>query len=185
MTMGIVGLGNTGAAVAKRAKAFDMHVLAYTRSERSGCPEHVDGLYCADKGDAIDELLRRSDFIALCCNLSDETYHMIGDAQFALMKPTACLINMARGAVVDERALYRALTEGRIARACSDVFEAEPLPVDSPFWSLPNMMITPHATPRVRDMQGSALDILLENVRHYRNGEPMRNRMTPRDVFTR
>ena len=110
---------------------------------------------------------------------------MIGMDQMKKMKPTACLINLARGSLIDENALYQALRDGVIARAGCDVFEKEPLPADSPLWDLPNMMVSPHSTPRVADIYGNALDILIENIGRYRRGEPMRNRLGERDVYTK
>ncbi|MDR1541885.1 MAG: D-2-hydroxyacid dehydrogenase [Clostridiales bacterium] len=184
-TMGIIGLGNTGRAVATRAKAFQMRALGYNRSDLNPIPEGIDEFYCKQRGDGFERLLKESDFIVLSCGLTDETYHMIGTEEFSVMKPTACLINISRGAVVDEEALLAALENNVIARAASDVFETEPLPKESPLWRLPNMMITPHATPRVADIQFSALQILLENIEHYRRGEPMKNRLTDRDVYTK
>ena len=184
-TLGIVGLGNTGRAAAARAKAFDMRVLAYTRSPRDRLPDHVDALWCADRGESVEPLLRDSDYVLLCCNLSDATWQLIGREQLAMMKPTAFLINMGRGGLVDHAALYEALRDGVIRGAAADVFDPEPLPADSPLWDLPNMLITPHATPRVADFQRSSIQALLENIRHWRADEPLRNRFLPRDVFTR
>lgn len=183
-TLGIVGLGNTGRAIARRAKAFDMRVLAYSRSARSPLPENVDAYYAADCGDTIRPLLAACDYLVLCCHLSNETYHLIGRDELAAMKPTAFLINMARGAVVDQAALYEALCSHKIAGAASDVFEEEPLPPDDPLWGLDNMLITPHATPRVADFEGNSTKALFENIEHYKNGEPMVNRFTARDVYT-
>ncbi|MDR1559257.1 MAG: D-2-hydroxyacid dehydrogenase [Clostridiales bacterium] len=184
-TIGIIGLGNTGRAVALRAKAFQMRVLGYDRANFAEIPDGVDEFYAKEKGDDISHLLSDSDFLVLSCHLSDETYHMIGKAQLEAMKPSACLINIARGSLVDENALYDALKNNVIARAGSDVFEEEPLPASSPLWDLPNMFITPHATPRVASIQGNALSILIENIGHYRNNEPMKNRLTERDVYTK
>ena len=183
-TMGIIGYGNTGQALAKRAKALDMRVLVYSRSAREKS-DFVDEYYAMDKGDTVDALLRESDFLVLCCHLSDETYHMIGEKQFGMMKKSAILINMARGGVVDEKALYQALKDKTIAGAGCDVFDEEPLPPDNPLWDLPNIMITPHMTPRVPSIQDSALNILLDNVERYKKGEPMRNRLSERDMYTK
>ena len=183
-TMGIIGLGNTGMEAASMAKAFNMRVLGYSRGERKTLPANVDEYYHAGQAGGLDTLLRESDFVVLCCRLSDQTYRLIGEREFSLMKPSAVLINMARGAVVDEAALVTALKTGVIAGAASDVFEIEPLPAESPLWDLPNMMITPHATPRVADIQANSLDILLENIRRYKDGTPMLNRLTEEDVYT-
>lgn len=183
-TLGIVGLGNTGRAVARRAKAFDMRVLAYSRRVRETMPEDVDAYYAADAGDTVRPLLEACDYLVLCCHLSDETYHLIGRRELACMKPTAFLINLARGAVVDQAALFEALRGRVIAGAASDVFETEPLPADDPLWDLDNFLITPHATPRVADFQGNSTAALFENIRRYRSGEPLLNRFTERDVYT-
>ena len=184
-TLGIVGLGNTGRAAALRAKAFDMRVLAYTRRHRDTPPENVDRCLCADDGDSLIPMLRECDYVLLSCNLSDETWHLIGEAELAAMKPTAFLVNMSRGGIVDQDALYRALRDGVIRGAAADVFDPEPLPPESPLWDLPNMLITPHATPRVADFQRSSIAALLENIRRWRADEPLLNRFTERDVFTK
>lgn len=182
-TVGIVGYGNTGRAVARRARAFDMRVLVYSRSVREK-PEDVDAYFAADAGDSLDPLLAESDYLVLCCLYSDETRRLIDRAALAKMKPTARLINMARGGVVDQAALIDALREGRIAGAGCDVFEEEPIPADDPIWQTPNLIITPHATPRVADFEGSSAAPLLENIRRYRAGEPMVNQLLARDVLT-
>jgi phosphoglycerate dehydrogenase-like enzyme len=183
-TIGIVGLGHTGKALARRAKAFDMTVLGYDR-ESSPLPEGVDRAFFRDKGDAIDELLKTSDIVVLAVRLSDETFHLIDDRAFSLMKPAAYLVNMSRGAVVDEAALYRALVNKTIAMAASDVFETEPLQKDSPLWDLPNFVITPHCTPEVPDLALSGLNIIRDNIRLYREGKVLRNQLDARDVYTK
>jgi phosphoglycerate dehydrogenase-like enzyme len=182
-TVGIVGLGHTGTELAARAKALGMRVVAYRR--RTTAPAGVDRLYSADAGDTLDPLLRESDFIVLAVPLSDATHHLIGARELGLMKPAAFLINMARGAVVDEDALVAALRAGRIAGAGLDTFAREPLPPDSPLWDAPNTLITPHVTPQVPDRTGRSLDIICENVRRYRAGEPLLNQLQPEDVYTR
>jgi phosphoglycerate dehydrogenase-like enzyme len=181
-TVGIVGLGNTGRELAVRCAALGMRVLGYRRSaiEIPG----VDSLYAAERGETIDELLRESDFVVLAVPLSDATHHLIGAPQLAIMKPGAVLVNMARGAVVDETALIDALREQRIGGAGLDVFAREPLPPESPLWDLPNVIITPHATPQVPDRTGRSLEIIRENARRYRADEPMLNLLGPEDVWT-
>ena len=184
-TIGIIGLGNTGRAVAKRAQAFEMRVMAYSRSAVEGLPENVDEYFAAERGENIDKMLSKCDFLVLCCHLSDETYHMIGKRELGMMKPSAVLINMARGAVVDQTALYEALNNRTIAGAGCDVFDPEPLPQDSPLWDLPNIIITPHATPRVANFAESSTRTLFENIKRYQNGEPLLNALTARDIFTK
>lgn len=183
-TMGIIGLGHTGAEVAKLARAFGMRVLAHRRRDVPA-PDTVDRLYCADRGETVEPLLRESDVVVIAAHLSDETYHLIGERELKLMKRTAYLINIARGAIVDEPALVAALESGVIAGAASDVFETEPLPPDAPVWDAPRMIITPHMTPRLPDRTQRSLDIITENVRRYRAGEPLLNALEPHHVFSR
>lgn len=183
-TVGIVGLGNTGSELAVRAKALGMRVLGYRRSAAEP-PAGVDRVFSAQKGDSLDELLRESDFVVLAVPLSDATHHLIDARALSLMKPTAFLVNMARGPVVDEDALLHALREGRLAGAGLDTFAQEPLPAESPLWDAPRTLITPHTTPQVPDRTGRSLDIIEENVRRYRAGQPLVNQLAPEDVYTR
>lgn len=183
-TMGIVGLGNTGRELATRAKALGMRVLGYRR--RSGeTPAGIDRVYCADLGDGLDELLAESDFVVLALGLSEVTYRLIDARELDLIGPKGYLINMARGPIVNERELVRALTEGRIAGAGLDTFEVEPLPADSALWDLRNVIITPHVTPAVPDRTARSLEIILENVRRFDAGEPLLNQLTREDVYDR
>ncbi len=138
-TIGIVGMGRIGYAVAKRALAFDMRVLYYKRERRRDWEEELGIEYVA-----MEQLLQASDFVTLHVPLTEETIHMIGTAELALMKSTAILVNIARGPVVDPYALYEALTEGQIAGAALDVTEPEPLNTDHPLLGLDNVIITPH-----------------------------------------
>ena len=177
-------MGYTGKAVAVRAKAFDMTVLGYGRTPEA-LPEGVDKIWYADKGDTIDSLLKESDIVVLTIRLSDETYHLIDERELNLMKPTAYLVNMSRGAVVNETALHKALVDKTIAMAASDVFETEPLPKESPLWDLPNFVITPHCTPEVSDLALNGLTIICENIKRYCEGTPLVNLVTAKDVYTK
>jgi glyoxylate reductase len=147
-TLGIIGMGRIGRAVAQRASGFEMEVIHTGR----------DGV-------ALDELLERSDFISLHCPLTPETQHMIDGAALARMKPTAILINTARGPIVDQAALARALTEGTIAGAALDVTDPEPPHREDPLLSAPNLIVVPHigsATHAARErMADMAVDNLL------------------------
>jgi phosphoglycerate dehydrogenase-like enzyme len=182
-TIGIIGMGYTGKTLAVRAKAFGMTVMGYGRTP-GPVPEGVDNMWYADNGDTIDPLLKESDIVVLTLRLSDETWHLIDERALGLMKPTAFMINMSRGAVVDEAALYKALVNKTIAMAASDVFEAEPLPKESPLWDMPNFVITPHCTPEVPDLALNGLNIICENIKRYREGSPLLNCLTARDVYT-
>jgi phosphoglycerate dehydrogenase-like enzyme len=183
-TMGIVGLGHTGRALALRAKAFEMNVTGYDR-EAFELPPGVDKAYFADKGQRVDALLKECDVVVLTVRLSDETFHIINERTLNLMKPDALLVNLSRGSVVDEAALYQALVKGTIAGAASDVFETEPLQKESPLWDLPNFVITPHCTPEVPDLALSGLNIIRDNIHRYREGRPLRNLLDARDVYTK
>lgn len=183
-TMGIVGLGHTGQELALRAKAFGMRVLA-CRRRATALPPGVDHLFSADAGDTLDRLLDESDFVVLALGLSDATHHLIGARELDRIGPAGYLINMARGAIVDEGALLDALAHGRIAGAASDTFAQEPLPADSPLWDAPRLLITPHVTPAVPDRTARSLDIICENIRRFRAGKPLQNLLTPEDLYTR
>ena len=138
-TLGIVGMGKIGEAVAMRAKGFSMDILYTNRSPRQAAEEEFQALRVS-----LDELLEKSDFVTLHCPLNDETRGMIGESQFRKMKKTAILINTSRGPVVDQRALFRACSEGWIWGAGLDVFEKEPIPTDDPLLTLPNVTTLPH-----------------------------------------
>jgi phosphoglycerate dehydrogenase-like enzyme len=181
-TVGIIGLGKTGAELALRCKAFQMQVLGYRRSP--GDVPGIDILYSADKGETVEKLLRRSDYVVLCISLNDATYHLLGERELAWMKRTAYLINMARGAVVDEEALVLSLKSGLIAGAGLDTVTEEPLEKGSPLWDLPNVMITPHVTPSLPDREERALSYVLQNIKAYSNEDPMVNQLTMRDLYT-
>ncbi len=136
-TLGIVGFGRIGQAVARRAAGFGMRILY---NNIRACPDIDVGVECAD----FTVLLRESDFVTVHTRLSPETYHIFEEEQFRMMKPSAVFVNTARGSVVDSNALYRALKEGWIAAAGIDVVEPEPIPMDSPLLGLPNLVIAPH-----------------------------------------
>lgn len=170
-TVGIVGLGGIGRAVARRAAALGMRVLA-TRRRPDGGPEGVEVLAGAD---GLERLLGESDFLVVTVPLTDATRGMIGEAELRRLAPGAVLVNVARGGVVDEDALLAALASGRLRGAGLDVFVREPLPADSPLWSLPNVLVTPHVSGTSHRYWRRQTDLILENIRRYRAGEPLRN----------
>ncbi|WP_419957634.1 2-hydroxyacid dehydrogenase [Psychrobacillus psychrotolerans] len=164
-TLGIVGMGRIGEAVARRAKGFDMNVLYHNRSRKLDAEETYGFTYAE-----LDELLKQSDFVILLTPLTPETKGLIGERELNMMKETAAIINVARGGIVDEQALYEALASKKIWAAGLDVFEQEPVPVDHPLLTLPNVTVSPHigsASIRTRQamMQMNAKDIeaVLEN----------------------
>jgi phosphoglycerate dehydrogenase-like enzyme len=170
-TLGIVGLGGIGRAVAWRAQALGMHVLAVRRGSRSA-PAGIELL----RGDgALDALLGRADHLVLTAPSTAETRGMIDAAALARMRPGAVLVNVARGDLVDEAALCEALSAGRLRAAALDVFSEEPLPPASPLWSLPNVLLLPHVSGTSSRFWRRQNDLILDNIRRYLAGEPLRN----------
>jgi phosphoglycerate dehydrogenase-like enzyme len=182
-TLGVVGFGHTGKAMAALGRAFGMKVMVYTRSTPAADP-NVDVMLSAEAGDTPDRLIAESDVVMLATQLTDATYHMFSSDEFARMKSSAIIINMARGPVIDEDALLAALHSGQIAGAGLDVFAQEPLPAGSPLWDEPKVLVTPHATPGLPDKTERSMQMILGNIARYRAGEPLINQITPEDVFT-
>jgi phosphoglycerate dehydrogenase-like enzyme len=170
-TLLIVGLGRIGARLARLAKAFDMRVIA-TRRDPSAGAGAAHAVYATAR---LRDLLGEADIVALACPLTPETENLIDAAALAAMKPSAHLVNVARGRVVDESALVGALQAGRIAAAALDVTVAEPLPAASPLWAMPNVLVTPHTAGETRAYEDGVIDILLENLERLWRGEPLRN----------
>lgn len=174
-TLGIIGMGRIGLALAQRAHfGFGMPILYNARRHHSEAEERFQARYCD-----IDTLLQESDYVCVVLPLTDETHHMIGAEQFKKMKSSAIFINAGRGPVVDEQALIAALKSGEIHAAGLDVFEQEPLPVDSPLLSLPNVVALPHigsATHETRyNMAACAVDNLIDAL----NGKVEKNCVNP------
>ena len=169
-TVGILGLGAIGREIARLCKAFDMKVIGVRRSagEAQTIPD-VDRVYPRER---LPELLDISDFVVLALPLTKETRGLIGEKELRRMKPTAYLINVARGAIVDEEALQRALEEKWIAGAGLDVFVKEPLPPESKFYELPNVIFSPHISGEMPDYETRATDVFCENLRRYLADEP-------------
>ncbi|HSB22062.1 MAG TPA: D-2-hydroxyacid dehydrogenase [Burkholderiaceae bacterium] len=166
-TLLIVGLGRIGSRLARLAKAFDMRVIA-TRRDPSAAADGVDAVHRSDR---LHELLGRADVVALTCPLTPETENLIDAPALAAMKPTAHLINVARGRVVDEPALIEALRQHRIAGAGLDVAREEPLAAASPLWAMPHVLITPHTAGETQVYEDAVIDILLENLERLWRGE--------------
>jgi phosphoglycerate dehydrogenase-like enzyme len=173
-TLLIVGLGHTGRALASRARAFGMHVLG-TRA-RPQVTENVDEVHAAD---ALADLLPRADFIAISTPLTDQTKHLIGPQEMALMKPGVILADVSRGGVIDQTALCAALQSGPIGAAALDVFEVEPLPASSPLWALENVLISPHCSSVHADWERASFDLFLDNLGRWIRSEPLVNVVSP------
>ncbi len=171
LTLGIVGLGGIGRAVARRAAALGMRVLATRRREGEG-PPGVEVL----RGDgALHRLLERSDVLVVTVPETPGTRGMIGAAELDRLPPGAVLVNVARGRVVDEEALVAALRAGRLRGAALDVFAREPLPPGSPLWTLPNVLVTPHVSGTSHRFWRRETDLIVDNVRRYLAGAPLLN----------
>jgi D-3-phosphoglycerate dehydrogenase / 2-oxoglutarate reductase len=176
-TVGIVGLGMIGSKIAQKLSGFEVRIVA------------VDPYVPLEKAAALrtnlvdlDTLLRESDIVTLHAKITDETRHIIGERELALMKPTAYLINTARGALVDEKALYEALRDGRIAGAGLDVFETEPPSSDNPLLGLKNVVLTPHIASWTEDALKKEADIAMEEVKRILAGKRPINLANP-EVF--
>ncbi|MFH1604184.1 MAG: D-2-hydroxyacid dehydrogenase [Pseudomonadota bacterium] len=168
-TMGLVGFGGVGTALARRAIGFEMNVLAVKRTPSA---QAIDGVAVWGM-DRFDELLARSDVVVVSVPLTSATKGMFGRSAFSKMKPGAILVNVGRGEVVDTAALIDALREGRLGGAGLDVFEQEPLPDDSPLWAMENVVITPHLSGASTERAARNLETILENIRRFVEGRPL------------
>jgi D-2-hydroxyacid dehydrogenase (NADP+) len=166
-TLVIVGLGRIGMRLAALARAFDMRVIGVRRTAR---PEPGLADQVVAQADLV-QALSRADVVALTCPLTLETEGLIGGAALNALKPGALLINVARGKVVDQAALIVALADGRVRAAALDCFPEEPLPPESPFWALPNVLVTPHTAGETERYEKNAVDILMDNIERLLRGE--------------
>jgi phosphoglycerate dehydrogenase-like enzyme len=170
-TLGVIGLGKIGEKTAEKAKGLNMRVLATRRNPERSSP-YVDRMYGPE---GLHELLSHSDWVVIAAPMTPETKGMIGEKELRMMKKTAHIINIARGSIIQENILIKALQEGWIAGAGLDVFEKEPLPEDSPLWDMENVIITGHFAGSTPFYFDRVLEIFLENLRQYRSGEPLFN----------
>jgi phosphoglycerate dehydrogenase-like enzyme len=171
-TLLVVGLGRIGSRLARLANAFGMRVIGVKRNV-----DQVAGIERVVPTKALPTVLPEADFVALTCPLTPETEGLIGASQLAAMKRTAFLVNVARGRVVEEPALIRAIEAGTIAGAALDCFHEEPLPAASPLWRMENVIVTPHSAGETRRYESNVVDLLLENLDHFRKGEPLTNQI--------
>jgi phosphoglycerate dehydrogenase-like enzyme len=176
-TLGVLGAGAIGRAAARRFRAFGMRTLGIKR-EPDPLPEFDEVRAPSD----VDRLVREADVLLIACPLTPETRHMIGARQFQVMRPTAIVVNVARGEVVVEEDLVTALQEGRIAGAALDVFANEPLPEESPIWNLPNVIVTPHVSYLDPSNLRAGMEEFLDNLRRFRAGEPLLHQIKSREL---
>jgi phosphoglycerate dehydrogenase-like enzyme len=170
-TLGLIGLGSIGQRVAQMASALGMRVSAVREHVEKGSPEGVEAVFPPSR---LRELLNRSDYIVLAAPLTGATEKLINAERLAGMKPEACIINVSRGRLVDEVALADALDSQRIAGAALDVFDKEPLPPDSPLWSVSNLLITPHTASLTEKLWHRHYQLFSDNVRRYLAHQPLR-----------
>jgi phosphoglycerate dehydrogenase-like enzyme len=188
-TIGLVGFGSIGRAVASYAAAFGARVVAVRRnaSRGSGAPPDVDEeplpleprVDLVLPMDRLAELLAESDIVVLALPLTPATESVIDERAIAAMRPGAWLVNIARGRLVDEGALLRALRDGSIGGAVLDAFREEPLPASSPFYGLPNVILTPHTSWSTARVQGRSVEVFARNLERYVRGEPLHNVVDP------
>ncbi|MBK8027166.1 MAG: D-2-hydroxyacid dehydrogenase [Chloroflexi bacterium] len=170
-TLGIVGLGKIGREVARLAKAFDMRVVG-TRRDPSQHTPNVDRLY---RPDALIDMLHEANYLVIATPHTRETERLIGAAELAALPRGAVLINIGRGAVVEQAALTEALRSGHLRGAALDVFEVEPLPPGDPLWDMPNVIVCPHSASTATSENRKIVDLFCENIRRFLVGEPMIN----------
>jgi phosphoglycerate dehydrogenase-like enzyme len=171
-TMVLVGLGAIGRAIATRARSLGVRVVAVRRHPAAGDPAPADEQWGVGR---LDDLIERADWLVLVPALTAETRGMIGPAQLARLRPHAALINLGRGALVDEAALIETLRAGRIAGAALDVVREEPLPADSPLWGMPNVILTPHVSGFGPRYWERSVDLFRRNLRAYLDGRALEN----------
>lgn len=172
-TVGIVAHGDIGRAVSRRAKAMGMRVLALRRNTAARVgDEDVDRVYPASE---LRAMLPECDYVAVTAPLTEETRGMIGKREFELMKPSAVILNVGRGPVIDEAAMVEALRTKRIRGAALDVFDVEPLPAENPLWDLENVFMTSHCADHVDGWVESAVVFFVEQFGRWRRGEPLKN----------
>lgn len=173
-TVGIIGYGDIGRAVAARVRPLGMKVLAVKRhaSALKGADPLVEQIYTPDRR---REMLSHCDYVVVAAPLTSETRGMIGEPEFAAMKPTAVVINVGRGPVINEEALVRALSTGRIKGAALDVFDHEPLPLGHPFYKLENVLLSPHCADHTPDWLDNAMQFFIAQYERFRKGEPLLN----------
>lgn len=174
-TLGIIGLGRIGQAVARRAKGFNMRILYYNPQQKDPKLERDLGVEYVD----LNTLLRTSDFVTIHTSLNSETYHLLDQPQFAQMKPTALLINTARGDIINQTALYQALKTQKIAGAALDVTTPEPLPPDHDLLTLPNCLILPHIGSATYKTRSLMAEIAVQNLLAGLVGKPLLHCVNP------
>jgi glyoxylate reductase len=173
-TLGIVGLGRIGCAIALRAKGFNMKVLYHDVQRRPDCEKEYD-LKFTD----VETIFKTADFITINTPLTKETHHLVDEKKLRMMKKTAYIVNNARGPIVDQKALYKAVKEGWIAGAALDVFEEEPTPIDNPLLKLDNIVVAPHISSASYETRAKMAEMVAENLITFFEGKTPPNLVNP------
>ena len=168
--LGVVGMGRIGQEVGRAAQALGIDVIGCRSTPRADDPWPTFR--------TVTEVAPRVDWLVLAAPLTEETHHLVDAAVLASMRPTARLINVGRGGLVDEAALIAALRDGLIAGAALDVFATEPLPPEHPLWSMPNVIVVPHSTGRSSGSDRRAIGIFFDNLARFEAGEPLTHQVT-------
>ncbi len=181
-TLGVIGLGSVGREVARLGQCFGMHVVGTKRNTEGVDPAsvNVDSLYAFDD---LSPVLSCSDFIVLICPETDETRGMIGREELTEMKKGVVLINIARGSIVDEVEVIKALHSGHLGGLASDVAAEEPLAATSPLWDMPNVVISPHSASTVEEENEKLTEIFVENLQRYIEGKPLKNLLNKKTLY--
>ena len=178
--LGIVGLGSIGAEIAGIAAAFGMRVSGIRKRVDRPAPPGVNEVLPPER---LPDLLTSSDVVVLSLPLTGETRHLIGRATIGFLKPGALLINIGRGSLIDDQALIAALQDGRLGGAALDVFTPEPLDPASPYWDMPNVIVTPHIAGAMEDYWTPLVRLFAENLRRFDAGEPLLNVVDKREGY--
>jgi glyoxylate/hydroxypyruvate reductase A len=168
----LIGLGRIGSQVARYLSIFGVDITGMARSPRAEMPEGITRLITRDE---LLPALRETDALVLACPYTPETHHLIGAAELGALPRHAIIVNIARGAVIDEPRLVEALAAGRLAGACLDVVEDEPLDPASPLWDMDRVLLSPHSASTVEAENDLIVDLFIDNLRRYLDGQPLRN----------
>lgn len=171
-TLGLIGVGHIGAEIARRANAFGMRCIAVRRSVAAPDVDHIARMLPPD---GLPELLAEADFVVVAAPLTAETRGMLTERHFRAMKRTAIYVCVSRGAIADPAALHQALSQGWIAGAALDAHAVEPLPPESPFWDMPNVLVTPHNAGTTVNTAERSVDVFVDNLGRFARGEDLRN----------
>ncbi|MEL7344246.1 MAG: D-2-hydroxyacid dehydrogenase [Pseudomonadota bacterium] len=179
----IVGYGKTGQCLAAKCRSFGMKITAYRRKDLPSRVQDVR-VFSRDAGHAVRDAMDGADFVVMTASLNDASYHLVDREALGSLRRGAYLVNIGRALTVDQDAMIAALRSGQLSGAGLDVTATEPLPMKSPLWGMKKVIITPHVTPQMPDRAQETLSIVARNAERFQKTEPLKNALTPEDVFT-